>query len=306
MHDNENSNAGHETTGNESSPLEAVIQQHHHQQSEAKPTEKDPYDEFQDRMMRVGRRLARLWKHHIKKGWKRTKFHDRISVIVAISGLVVLIVYTIFTIKMWSANKQAADAAKIAAQAAEEATTIAQKQLIANERPWLAAEFILTGPVVTSDPNGAVVNYTLRVKNVGHSPAFNIQLMAAVFNRQAADFIPDQNKLCLSWIPITAEGGAVVFPGAEWIQRIGVAAPAAEMERSKTFIGYRQDELLLHAAGCIDYTDQLSGEHHQTFYSYMIGAVSDTGNFAPIIRGSTIPMNRIRFYSDSPVGNGAN
>jgi hypothetical protein len=193
-------------------------------------------------------------------------------------------------------------------KAATEANAITQKHFALSERPWLAANYALEGPV-TFDANGVSVDYVLRIRNVGHPPAFNVNVGPAVFNSQSGEFLGKQKDLCMSGLPATAEFGATIFPGGEWVRRIEVAANAGEMDKSKTFVGFKSDELMLHTTGCVDYVDRLEGAtggHHQTFYSYSIFALSDTGSSMPIKRGINVPLNRLRFYSDEPLGNGAN
>jgi hypothetical protein len=70
-------------------------------------------------------------KNHCEATCKTEKdWWDRMKPFVEIAGGLFLLVYTIFTIFMWSANSKAANAAK-------EASETAARQLEISERPWI-------------------------------------------------------------------------------------------------------------------------------------------------------------------------
>ena len=64
----------------------------------------------------------------VEKDW-----WDKVKPLVEIGGIVLLAIYTIYTIKMYCANKQAADAATSAAVTAHDALT-------KSTRPWIAVD----------------------------------------------------------------------------------------------------------------------------------------------------------------------
>jgi hypothetical protein len=96
-------------------------------------------------------------------------------------GLVVLIAYTIATIAIWCANKKAADAAKVAAEAAERANDVATYSLTASQRSWVQ--------VADNNPKESdkkrIKDYTRfdfpeRITNIGKTPARKVKVDAVV------------------------------------------------------------------------------------------------------------------------------
>jgi hypothetical protein len=80
-----------------------------------------------------------------------------------IVGVVLLGLYTWYTVKMFGANKDAADAAKSAANTAA-------RQLELSERPWVSASPNLAGPLWFDD-NGANIVIGFKLHNSGQTPA---------------------------------------------------------------------------------------------------------------------------------------
>lgn len=79
-------------------------------------------------------------------------------------GLFVLIVYAIFTIKIWSANERAATAAK-------NAVDIAAKNFRVDERAWIT---ITIGDFIV--PLGTQMVPTVYISNTGKTPALNVNI----------------------------------------------------------------------------------------------------------------------------------
>ena len=90
-------------------------------------------------------------------------FWDNLKNGAEIIGLLLLAVYTCYTIKMYRANKRAADAAKSAAETAA-------RQLELSERPWVQAQISIAGPF-NFNVNGANLHLRFQLLNTGHSPA---------------------------------------------------------------------------------------------------------------------------------------
>jgi hypothetical protein len=96
----------------------------------------------------------------------RTAFDDSVEDV----GIALLAAYTAYTIKMYGANKVAADAAKTSSETAHDA-------LVRSARPWLGvavAPRLLHPPAVKGDSINLVTEFT--VKNFGPSPALNVNL----------------------------------------------------------------------------------------------------------------------------------
>ena len=88
---------------------------------------------------------------------------DHVKTGAELLGIVLLAVYTAYTIKMYCANKKAAEAAKQSADTG-------QSELELSKRPWISAEFSIIGPL-TIDNEGAHLTVQVTPDNVGNSPA---------------------------------------------------------------------------------------------------------------------------------------
>jgi hypothetical protein len=85
---------------------------------------------------------------------------DKSKPFVEIVGLVLLAIYTAYTIKMYRANKQAADAATTAAQAAKDANKITKNSLLYVQRAFI---FVTTFDVTRlTDPSTNKLNGSMR------------------------------------------------------------------------------------------------------------------------------------------------
>jgi hypothetical protein len=76
--------------------------------------------------------------HGYKTTCKKRDWIDKATLGLEGFGLFVLIVYTIFTGLMYSANKKAAEAARDAAKAAQDSVTQARESAHLDQRAWVA------------------------------------------------------------------------------------------------------------------------------------------------------------------------
>ena len=119
---------------------------------------------------------APLTKAHCEITCKTEKdFWDHVKTGAEIIGIVLLAVYTGYTIKMYCANKKAADAAKSAADTAA-------SQLELDDRPWVDAAIALDDLEqfpLEYNVNGANIHLKVKVRNSGHSPAQNVDISSS-------------------------------------------------------------------------------------------------------------------------------
>ncbi len=101
--------------------------------------------------------------------------------VAEIIGICLLAVYTCYTIKMYCANRKAADAATTAAKAASASVKQAQQAFHLDQRAWIVAL-----------PNGSPdftdnreINIPIRIENTGKTPALGVagNIVAALFSR---------------------------------------------------------------------------------------------------------------------------
>lgn len=206
---------------------------------------------------------------------------------VCIAGL--LLIANIFvTVGTW----KAANAAKDAAEASE-------GQL----RPWLDAE--VTGIKVIFDTEGnASVEVTMKVVNVGHSPATDVNAIPNVINSNqisGTEIDETQRKSCKQFEEEPKGWGPAIFPGKDFVRTYGV--PLSKVELSKT-----GKMIFPNIVGAVCYMTG-KGLHRQTNFDY--GAVTEIlsdGRTVPIEpkNSRTIPADKITFTRIYEIGNGAN
>src|SRR4051794_13614432 len=92
---------------------------------EKSPPQDRSNEDYSDWIERISRSAS--------QEWSATCLHDRLQIIISGIGLVVLIVYAVFTGFMYYANQESADAAKRSA-------VTAARELELSERPWMSID----------------------------------------------------------------------------------------------------------------------------------------------------------------------
>lgn len=168
-------------------------------------------------------------------------------------------------------------------------------------RPWVKAE-LLAGPI-TFDDMGAKVSVSIKLTNVGHSPALNTYVpRPTILNQQAiANVNLIQRGLCAPYEtpdPLNDSLGQIIFAGD---------ATTKEFEdlriESKDL---PSDTVLPWVIGCVVYKIGYSGQHRQTDFFYYFRGVSSSGGDVPIMRGTNYRAGGVRAILGSYPGNGAN
>jgi hypothetical protein len=150
---------------------------------------------------------------------------DYATVVLEIVGLIVLCIYAGYTIKIYCANREAADAAKSAADTAA-------RQLELTERPWV---FIKDARVVSPlrfDADRAQVYFEMVLRNSGPSPAVDVFLYPQLYLLHGEEpAAPLVERLCTNKIPKgESRPGLTVFPETDSPpQRITVQVTRQEL-----------------------------------------------------------------------------
>jgi|ERR1022692_2863355 hypothetical protein len=106
--------------------------------------------------------------HHEVTCRPEKDFWDKIKTKVELFGILLLAVYTIYTIKMFYANRDAADAAKSAASIADATLKATQRAFRIEQRPYVVTE----GPQFVQPPvAGKPTRVTVFYSNIGKTPA---------------------------------------------------------------------------------------------------------------------------------------
>jgi hypothetical protein len=200
-------------------------------------------------------------------------FWDHVKTGAEILGIILLAIYTGYTIKMYCANKKAADAAKSAADTAHDA-------FVKGTRPWLGVDgplVITSAPVIEtlkSDMKGyrnVRASYQFTVKNFGTAPALHYaQNSTIVINSPPtpdglADFSQFKNDADAA-CRLAESGTRPVVPGEEGSGLyLFPQQPITERTRSTSGSPDVNEKRALDIVGCLVYSDQHKTVHHTRF-----------------------------------------
>jgi hypothetical protein len=148
-------------------------------------------------------------------------------------GLVVLVVYTIFTGLMYCANKKAADAAKSAADTASKQLILSEKSIDAtvaqfqlDQRAWLG----VSQPIVASlkDAQSGKPDFRAQVINTGKTPATNVSIAPVTSIIKKGEFCKTTYKpetVLFAGVHVPTAINTIAFPFGE--REIGPSELAA-------------------------------------------------------------------------------
>jgi hypothetical protein len=212
-------------------------------------------------------------------------------------GLLVLIVYTIFTGLMYRSNKQAADAASSASKTAA-------SQLEMSERPWIDADISVDGPF-DFNVNGANIHLKFLLTNSGHSPAFTtyIAVMPAdtfMTGTTPTEFRDQACKEATVTVTKYASSGVTIFPNRTFEQRRTVTFTNEEISQkhgSGTKIpNYIQDPS---AVACIGYRPSFNSAIYHTAYIYDLKKADASGKISDTFKvGESVAQTELRLLLD--------
>ncbi len=225
---------------------------------------------------------------------KKRDWFDYGKGVLEIAGLVVLCVYAAYTIKIYCANKKAADAAKSSADTAHDA-------LVRSSRPWIG---VIGSPVVL-DLRPALdtqlmlaASMTMIVKNYGPSPALYMNIYPDSFISAATDVKSsldedrrEERAACIMASMAVTEQHSKAFVGDK-MEDVTVPPSGRTIfpnEPAKFYFpsgkfNYRDPAELASKAwrivGCVAYSDQFSTQerptiHHTLFCYHTPGTVKD-------------------------------
>ena len=122
---------------------------------------RDSYDEFEDRMKRIGRGTLLVW--------KKLSVSERVGHLIGFATLLAMVIYTGFTVRIY---KSANDSAQEARLAREQSA----KQFDSDQRPylWISAQSTY------SIPNMPIVSQ-IYIANYGKTPAIRERELGTVF-----------------------------------------------------------------------------------------------------------------------------
>ena len=225
---------------------------------------------------------------------------------VEIVSAIILFGYLGVTILIWCANKQAAKAAK-------EAADTAHDTLIISERPWMSASIELLGPGLIFDPNGsASLNLGVAVKNIGHSVANSIDVRAEMYPMSYdeigvfKDPIQRESAFCDKFrqeIPRDPRMLGTLFPQDGTMKNITVSMNNADMDSAgMPFNKGNMKYVMPVIYGCVNYGFSFDKLTHQTQFIYVLSWLNPqepTHRFAIKRISGTVPLSSLlidRYY----------
>jgi hypothetical protein len=163
-----------------------------------------------------------------KTSWD--KFKDGAEII----GICLLAIYTWYSIKMYCANRDAANAAKSAAETAA-------SQLELAERPWVDASIAIDGPFsfdMSGDSvAGARIPLKIVLRNTGHSPAVSVAISPRLTLAKGDDIFDRRDEACKFAKDTTKNGhwGITLFPNANPFEKRIIAGGGNYVEKGKVW-----------------------------------------------------------------------
>jgi hypothetical protein len=217
---------------------------------------------------------------------------DKAKPVVEIAGIVLLGVYTLYTIKMYRANKKAAEAAKSAADTASSALIESQKSFKLEQRPYLVPQPNGAPGFVQLPVAGSTARASLTFINVGHSPAQLAIAFARMTRLAVKPKTFPRGLAVIDRIFKEIEANAAkpdnpnfvlprqdVAPGSTWFITKELDSPLLPDEVAELPSG---EHFALLYLGLIKYTDPFGQKLETEFCWFWFGTDPNTWHYCPI------------------------
>lgn len=236
------------------------------------------------------------YKLKAKEAWRNFQRNGPkwIEAVCAIALVGITFFYTLYAAKQAKSSETAAIAAKSAAETAA-------GELELSERPWVYAELSLSSPL-TFDATGVHVIYTVKLRNVGRSPAVHAQPMIVLVALQnELEIVEWQKRMgCRRTVPITDseadQPGPTIFPDTDVPPEPfeGILNPG-EIEKGLLKHARPGSRVVnLYLVGCIAYQSSFNAKKlYETGISFGVGEpllATDAGVSIPRSRLRLIPI----------------
>jgi hypothetical protein len=218
-----------------------------------------------------------------KDWWEKTK------PFLEIAGILLLAVYTFYTIKMYCANKKSADAATSAANTARDA-------LVIGNRPWIKVDLWQTAPLEFLPDGSAKMGIQERIENVGSSVALRVQSWFNIFplgstSNTFLDAKARQKEGCdaIRFPKTTILEGEEMFPHDPILYSYNETISKNQIvpikDNAPGMGGAKVGQVGFILAGCVTYRSSFEDPtvpSHETLFEYWIAK--------PVQRGGVIPF----------------
>ena len=225
---------------------------------------------------------------------------DKIKPVLEIAGIGLLAVYTAYTIRMYRANKQSADAATQAADTAHDT-------LVLSERPWVKIKHRIVKPLTFNTPawKGPVASMVIEdtLENVGPTIALNVISWEDVIPIDADHSLRAAHARQDQWCDANRHpdpknlSGYILFSKDHLVQYSTVGPPMEVVTKAaEANSGGLRGKVGFVLVGCVCYRssfEPIANPLHETKFIYHLGKPEEGGGIQPFVQPSGV-ANELR------------
>lgn len=190
-----------------------------------------------------------------------TSYKDQINAASTLVIALFTVILGIFTIFLTGHTRNAAIAAR-------DAANIANRTLVASNRPWVRVEAEIRDDGLVYKEDACFITLIISLKNVGKSPALGVWVNAEMYNASGRkrDHLAEQQRVSREGQIFTAlRWGQSIFPDQTIKHPVAVSISAAEVQRLKSSGGHLWPVIV----GCVEYRSPVDDDPHQTGFILM-------------------------------------
>lgn len=185
-----------------------------------------------------------------------------------------------------------------ATTAAIEANRISREAYFADQRPWIAFDAKLNGPI-TYGVNGCSISFEFTLSNVGKTPAMHTDVSYEIIHEWGdMDMAKHQRRISDRVAANNAEGyGNTIFPGQVFPSSYGGMISREELERGLALWQSRYNDsaymISLHLVGCVFYRSSITNAQHQTGFIRQVYRTAPRLGFAFRPAEGDVPLENL-------------
>jgi len=201
--------------------------------------------------------------------------------------------------------RRAIDATREAVAAASRSADIAEAQFLAENRPWVRADFGIAEPLHFREDGVGLMKLRAAIRNDGQSVALEVMVKSKLLSGMVKEIPAAQEQWCE---PMRGRSGDLLvgdmlFPGEEpMVMDDGLSIDREEVEAALA-VTKVTGKIPLFVIVCLDYRSTFSKRSNQTRYAFQLGEplpVGMMGWFEPKGTLDKLRLHRVMtgFYAD--------
>ena len=202
--------------------------------------------------------------------------------VIAFLSILANVFSAIGSIKSADVATQALGIAEKAAQAAIEANNLNQKAFVSSQRPWVVVEKIY--PNTSLDLAGGL-SFTFVIKNVGNSPAMNVEVSSVMHLPQMGDAhavhkeIGENQKKEIKKLDAFPDVnfGHLLAPGEQFEISVRTGFDRSEFQKAASFNPF--GEILILILGQVSYKFGIDDSWHESGFIFSVRKQENNGIF---------------------------